>query len=108
MTRAERLAQQEARAKEQLTQRRDKLAAIQREQRAEDKRLRLAWYRSIGAMAESAGLHLVDPALVAEAFVWLGTILRACPDDPAAAHVYLRCLQGGQAAKEMDKDSRCR
>jgi hypothetical protein len=82
MTRAERLAQQEARAKAKLEHERLKYAEAQRQRREEDKRLRTKRYYLIGQWADEAGL-LVLPDADLRALLALLTPLLATPNPVA-------------------------
>jgi hypothetical protein len=62
MTRLERLAQQEARAKTKLEKERQRHAEVQRLRQEEDRRQRAKRYQLIGQMLDSAGLLALSDA----------------------------------------------
>ena len=82
MTRAERLAQQEARAKAKLEYERLKYAEAQRQRREEDKRLLTKRYHLIGQWADEAGLLALSDADLRALFALL-TPLLATPNPVA-------------------------
>jgi hypothetical protein len=75
MTRAERLAQQEARAKAKLEQERQKYAEAQRQRREEDKRLLTKRYYLVGQWADEAGLLALSDTDLRALFALLTRLL---------------------------------
>jgi hypothetical protein len=79
MTRVERLAQQEARAKEKLREDRQKHAQVQSKRREEEKRQRTKRYFLAGKMADAAGLLTLSDTDLAGLFRLLGPLTQG-PD----------------------------
>lgn len=74
MTRAEQLAQKEARAKTRLEKARKALTKVESEERAEDRKLRYRRRVAVGTLAEAAGLCVLDDATLTELFALLASL----------------------------------
>jgi hypothetical protein len=94
------LRQQKAQAEKNKEAQTKDLASTTARIRDLDRQIAEAQAMEIGQLAMAAGLHLVDRAVVAEAFVWLGTVLPEAPADPMPALGYLRSLKGGKGEEE--------
>jgi hypothetical protein len=82
MTRAERLAQQEARATARLAEDRKQLARVQAARKAAEQQARRSRWLAVGQLADQAGLLAWDDATLAAVFQTLAR-LGDCP-HPAA------------------------
>lgn len=89
MTRAERLAEQEARAKTRLEAERKKYAEAQQKRRAEDMRKRAQRYTTVGKLLDDAGLLSLSDADLA-ALVQLLTSMMETPNPVAVLAGLLR------------------
>jgi hypothetical protein len=89
MTRAEHLAEQEARAKEKLRKDRKKLVQATQKRRGEEKRLRTKQQCLVGKLADDAGLLVLDARTLAEVFRLLGPLTQV--PDPVAVLESLLC-----------------
>jgi hypothetical protein len=77
MTRTERLAKQEALAREQLERQRTRLAKVQAKLRAEEQKERTQRYVAVGKMVEDAGLLALSGTDLAALFAVLKTLCDA-------------------------------
>jgi hypothetical protein len=93
MTRAERLAQQEARAKEKLRKDRKKLVQATHKRRGEEKRLRTKQQYLVGKLADDAGLLVLEASMLAGLFAQL-TPLVTTPDPVATLAALMRAAAG--------------
>jgi hypothetical protein len=100
MTRADRLAQTEARAKAKLEAERKRLAGIQGAQRAEHKKLRDKRRYQVGTVADEAGLLAWEDTTLAGLFALLAT-LREAP-NPVALLEGLLSDGGGSPGMSVD------
>jgi len=82
MTRAERLAKAEERARASLEVQRQRLAQVQARQRDEERRALHKRRLAVGIHAEEAGLFAFDDALLAALFARLSPLVEA--PDPVA------------------------
>jgi len=87
MTRAERLAQTEARARAKLDADRTRLAQVQAQQRDAERQARHKRRVLVGKLAEDAGLFALEDATLAAVFAQLSPLVAA--GDPVAALVAL-------------------
>jgi len=83
MTRAERLAQTEARARAKLDADRKRLAQVQAQQRDAERQALHRRRVLIGKLVEDAGLFALDDAILAALFARLSPLVAAA--DPVAA-----------------------
>jgi hypothetical protein len=100
MTRAERLADQEARAQARLEEQRARLAQAKRARQQEDKRVRLQRYVLVGQMADDAGLLALSDADLAVLFQALTPLLTM--PDPGAVLTSLLCDNEGPALVSVE------
>jgi hypothetical protein len=100
MTRAERLAQQEARAKEKVREDRKKLVQATSKRRGEEKRRRTKQQYLVGKLADDAGLLVLDACTLAEVFRLLGPLTQV--PDPVAVLESLLCDTLGPALVSED------
>jgi hypothetical protein len=100
MTRAERLAQQEARAKEKVRADRQKLAQAARKRRGEEQRLRTKQQYRVGKLADDAGLLGLEATTLAALFRLLGPLTQV--PDPVAVLEALLCDTEGAALVSED------
>ena len=100
MTRAERLAQQGARAKEKLRADRKKLTQATRRRRGEEKRRRTQQQYVVGQLADEAGLLTLDTTTLAGLFRLLGPLTQV--PDPVAVLEALLCDTEGAALVSED------
>ena len=88
MTRAERLARQEALARTQLERQRDRLAKVQAAQREEERKALTKRRLLVGELADRAGLFLLDDTTLGALFALLAP-LASVPDPVAVLEAYL-------------------
>jgi hypothetical protein len=100
MTRAERLAQQEARAKEKLRKDRKKVVQATQKRRGEEKRRRTKQQYLVGKLADDAGLLELDATMLAALFRLLGPLTQV--PDPVAVLEALLCDPEGPALVSID------
>lgn len=93
MTRAERLAQTEARARAKLEAQRKQLAQVQAAQREEDRKALHRRRLQVGKLAEDAGLLALEDTTLAALFARL-TPLAIAADPIAALDALLRDASG--------------
>ena len=87
-TRAERLANAEKLAREQLERQRIRLAKVQAQQREEERRALTKRRLVVGELADQAGLFALDDTTLAGLFALLAT-LKALPDPVAVLDALL-------------------
>jgi hypothetical protein len=100
MTRAERLAQTEARARAKLDADRHRLAQVQAQQRDAARQALHRRRMLVGKLAEDAGLFALDDALLAGLFARLSPLVEA--PDPVAALEALLQAAGGPPGTSVD------
>jgi hypothetical protein len=100
MTRVERLAQQEARAKEKLREDRQKHAQVQSKRREEEKRQRTKRYFLVGKMADDAGLLGLSNADLTGLFAVLARLVDT--PNPVATLESLLCDVDGSPGTSVD------
>ena len=102
MTRAERLAQTEARARAKLEAQRKQLAQVQAAQREEERKALHRRRMLVGKLAEDAGLLALEDTMLAVLFARL-TPLVAAAEPVVALEVLLRDAGGlpGRAVEGM-------
>jgi hypothetical protein len=109
MTRIERLAQTEARAKARVQAQRQRLAKVQSAQRAEE-RTQLAKRRKlVGTMVEDAGLFVLDDATLAGLMQRLAPLVQM-PNPVAVLESLLMdagCLDAGVTNGRAEADASC-
>jgi hypothetical protein len=98
MTRAEQLAQKEARAKARLEKARKALTKVQSAERAEDRTLRDRRRVAVGTLAETAGLCALDDATLTELFALLASLA----EGPSPGAVLERLM--GEEAMTTTRD----
>jgi hypothetical protein len=89
MTRAERLAQTEARARVKLDAQRTRLAQVQAAQREEERKALTKRRLLVGKLVDEAGLFSLDNATLAGLFARLTALVEA-PDPVAVLDALLR------------------
>ena len=100
MTRAERLAHAEARAKARLDAQRSQLAKVQAQRQAEEQNaLRKRW-ALVGKLAHEAGLFPLSDATLLQLFAMLASLVDA--PDPVATLDGLLCDAGGSPGRPVD------
>ena len=100
MTRADRLAQAEAHARELLDVQRRKLAQVQAAQRAEERKARGRRYLQVGKMADDTGLLVLDDTTLSQLFVALTPLTRV--PDPVAVLTSLLCDARSPALESVE------
>jgi hypothetical protein len=83
MTRAERFAQQEARAKARLEAQRKQLTQVQAQRRQAEQRARAQRWQSVGRLVDQAGLFALDDITLRAVFLLIGRV--ALLDEPVPA-----------------------
>jgi len=74
MTRAERLANTERVAREQLERQRTRLAQVQALRKTEDRKILVKRRYQVGSLVEQAGLFVLDDMTLASLFALLATV----------------------------------
>ena len=100
MTRAERLAQTEARARAKLDADRKRLAQVQAQQRDAERQVLHKRRVLVGKLVEEAGLFGLDDATLAGLFARLAPLVDA--PDPVAALEALLQAAGGPPGRPVD------
>jgi hypothetical protein len=99
MTRAERLAQTEARARAKLDADRKRLAQVQAQQRDAERQVLHKRRVLVGKLAEDAGLFALDDATLAALFARLAPLVAAA--DPVVALASLPQDVGGPPGRSV-------
>jgi ferredoxin len=104
MTRAERLAEKEARTRDKLAAQRKRLAPVQAQQREEERKALTKRCMAVGMCAEQAGLFAFDDATLAGLFRLL-TTLHAEADPVARLTSLAQIRRGGQQQQNIKRDA---